>query len=183
MSHLLSRVTWSIALVVLLATNPAPGMAAASPAVSPAVPPKVLAPLTVAEGKTVAIEFTLTLDDGSTVQSNVGGEPLAYVVGTSQLIPGLEAALQGKAVNDRLKVRIPPEQAYGQPDSKMIQEVPIGAIPENARKVGTLLSAQGDGGAVQARVVEVRPEVVVMDLNHLLAGKSLTFDVLVLSIN
>ena len=59
------------------------------------------------------IEYTLTLDDGSTVQTNVGGPPLAFVAGEGQIIPGLEAALQGKAAHDRVKVRIAPEQAYG----------------------------------------------------------------------
>ena len=62
-----------------------------------------------------------------------------------------------------------------------MQEVPLDKIPEDARKVGTLLSAQGFDGPI--RVAEVRPDVVVLDFNHPLAGKALTFDVLVLSIN
>lgn len=135
----------------------------------------------IAKGRTVGIEYTLTLDDGSTVQTNVGGPPLSFVAGEGQVIPGLEAALQGKAARDRVKVRIAPEQAYGPTDPKKRQEVPIDKIPEDARKVGTLLGAQGFDGPV--RVAEVRPDVVVLDFNHPLAGKALTFDVLVLSIN
>jgi FKBP-type peptidyl-prolyl cis-trans isomerase SlyD len=135
----------------------------------------------VGKGKKVDIEYTLTLDDGSTVQSNVGGPPLGFVVGEGQIIPGLEAALQGKAARERVKVKIAPEQAYGPIDPKKVQEVPIEKIPEDARKVGTLLSAQGMDDPI--RVVEVRPDVVVLDFNHPLAGKALTFDVLVLSIN
>jgi FKBP-type peptidyl-prolyl cis-trans isomerase 2 len=80
-----------------------------------------------------------------------------------------------------VKVKIAPEQAYGLVDAKNMQEIPIDKIPEDARKVGTLLSAQGIDGPV--RVAEVRPDVVVLDFNHPLAGKALTFDVLVLSIN
>jgi FKBP-type peptidyl-prolyl cis-trans isomerase 2 len=142
--------------------------------------PEVPTPV-IAQGRKVEIEYKLTLDDGSTVQSNVGGTPLSFVAGEGQIIPGLEAALDGKAANERVKVKIAPEQAYGLVDAKNMQEIPIDKIPEDARKVGTLLSAQGIDGPV--RVAEVRPDVVVLDFNHPLAGKALTFDVLVLSIN
>lgn len=135
----------------------------------------------IAKGKQVTIEYTLTLEDGTTVQSNVGGPPLPFVVGEGQIIPGLEAALQGKGANERVRVKVTPDQAYGPVDPKKVQEVPLDKIPENARKVGTLLSAQGFDGPI--RVAEVRPDVVVLDFNHPLAGKTLTFDVLVLSIN
>ena len=135
----------------------------------------------IGKGKKVDVEFTLTLDDGTTVQSNVGGPPLAFVAGEGQIIPGLEAALQGKAARERVKVRIPPDQAYGPIDPKKVQEVPLDKIPEDSRKVGTLLRAQGFDGPI--RVAEVRPDVVVLDFNHPLAGKALTFDVFVLSIN
>lgn len=138
-------------------------------------------PVVVAKGKTVAIEYTLTLDDGTEVQSNVGGQPLTFVAGEGQVIPGLDAALTGKAVHDRVKVRIPAEQAYGPVDPQKLQQVPLDKIPEDARKVGALLRAEGFDGPI--RVAEVRPDVVVLDLNHPLAGKALTFDVLVLSIN
>ena len=152
----------------------------AASAISAASAPVPSAPV-VEKGRKVDIEYTLTLDDGSTVQSNVGGPPLAFVVGEGQIIPGLEAALQGKAVRQRVKVKIAPDQAYGPSDPKKVQEVPLDKIPEDARKVGTLLSAQGFDGPI--RVAEVRPDVVVLDFNHPLAGKALTFDVLVLSIN
>ena len=150
--------------------------------VFPVLSPAASGPV-VAKGKKVDIEYTLTLDDGSTVQSNVGGPPLSFVAGEGQIIPGLEAALEGKAVRDRVKVKISPEEAYGLTDPQKTQEVPLDKIPEDARKVGTLLSAQGDGGPMSVRVAEVRPDVVVLDFNHPLAGKALTFDVLVLSIN
>jgi FKBP-type peptidyl-prolyl cis-trans isomerase SlyD len=159
--------------------------AALTPALTPALAAEsaaVTGPV-IARGKKVDIEYTLTLDDGSTVQTNAGGKPLSFVAGEEQLVPGLELALQGKSVNDRVKVRLTPEQAYGNPDPALKQEVPLDKIPEDARKVGTLLSAQGDGGPMTVRVTEVRPDVVVLDFNHPLAGKALTFDVLVLSIN
>lgn len=150
-----------------------------APIVGPDVAPDV-API-IAKGKTVDIEYTLTLDDGSTVQTNVGGPPLSFVAGEGQIIPGLEAALDGRSVRERVKVKIEPDQAYGPIDPQKRQEIPLDKIPEDARKVGTLLSAQGFDGPI--RVAEVRPDVVVLDFNHPLAGKALTFDVLVLSIN
>ena len=171
-------VVLSSLLSVAFALSPALAIAAA-PAL-PAVVAPVIAPV-VAKGKTVAIEYTLSLDDGSTVQTNVGGNPLSFVAGEGQMIPGLEAALDGKAVRERVKVKLPPDQAYGLSDPKKMQEVPLDKIPEDARKVGTLLRAEGIDGPV--RVAEVRHDVVVLDYNHPLAGKALTFDVLVLSIN
>lgn len=159
-----------VASLVLVAVAGLPVTAVSGPATA-----------VIGKGRKVDVEFTLTLDDGSTVQSNVGGPPLAFVAGEGQIIPGLEAALQGKAARERVKVRIPPDQAYGPVDPKKVQEVPLDKIPEGSRKVGTLLSAQGFDGPI--RVAEVRPDVVVLDFNHPLAGKALTFDVFVLSIN
>lgn len=138
-------------------------------------------PAMIADGSKVGLEYTLTLDNGTQVQSNVGGEPLSYVAGEDQIIPGLESALQGHAVQDRIKVRIPPEQAYGAVDPGKLREVPLDKVPADARTVGTLLSAQGFDGPI--RVAEVKSDVVVLDFNHPLAGQALNFDVLVLSIN
>jgi FKBP-type peptidyl-prolyl cis-trans isomerase 2 len=135
----------------------------------------------IAEGRTVGLEYTLTLDDGTQVQTNVGGQPLSYVAGRNQIIPGLEDALRGHAVQDRVKVRVAPEQAYGLVDPDKVREVPLDKVPADARTVGTLLSAQGFDGPI--RVTEVKSDVVVLDFNHPLAGKALNFDVLVLSIN
>jgi FKBP-type peptidyl-prolyl cis-trans isomerase SlyD len=156
-----------------------PAEASTPSSASPSSPPSTGA--VIAKGKSVGLEYTLTLDDGTTVQSNVGGPPLSYVAGQNQIIPGLESALDGHSVQDRVKVKIAPDQAYGAVDPKKIQEVPLDKVPEEARKVGTLLSAQGFDGPI--RVAEVKSDVVVLDFNHPLAGKTLNFDVLVLSIN
>ncbi|MEZ5565506.1 MAG: peptidylprolyl isomerase [Gammaproteobacteria bacterium] len=164
------------AVAMWLLVSVAMGMSASLAAAEPGAAAPVIA-----SGKTVTIEYTLTLDDGTEVQSNVGGPPLSYVAGQGQIIPGLEAALNGKAVNERVKVTVPADQAYGPSDPQKMQEVPLDKIPEEARKVGTLLSAQGFDGPI--RVAEVRSDAVVLDMNHPLAGRALTFDVLVLSIN
>src|SRR5690606_2308521 len=98
---------------VLADIVPATALAANAAANAAAPPAAAGRPATarpvIARGSKVDIEYTLTLDDGSTVQSNVGGKPLSYVAGEGQIIPGLEAALDGKAARARVKVRIPAE--------------------------------------------------------------------------
>jgi FKBP-type peptidyl-prolyl cis-trans isomerase SlyD len=131
-------------------------------------------------GKTVGFEYTLSLDDGSVVQSNKGAEPLTYVHGESQILPALEQQLEGLGIDDQKAVKLAAEDAYGDVKEEAFQEVPAEQIPENARQVGAQLSAQGYNGAI--RVHEVKDETVVLDFNHPLAGENLTFDIRVVSI-
>lgn len=131
-------------------------------------------------GKTVGFEFTLKLEDGSVVQSNEGAEPLTYVHGESQILPALEEQLEGLGVDDRKAVKLAAEEAYGEVKDEAFQEVPAEQIPEDARRVGAQLSAEGFNGAI--RVHEVRSDTVVLDFNHPLAGKDLTFDIRVVSV-
>ena len=131
-------------------------------------------------GKTVGFEYTLKLDDGSVVQTNKGGEPLKYVHGENQILPALEQQLEGLDVDEEKNVKLPAEEAYGDVKEEAFQEVPTEQIPEDARKVGAQLSAQGYNGAI--RVHEVKDETVVLDFNHPLAGQDLTFDIRVVSI-
>jgi len=131
-------------------------------------------------GKTVAFEYTLRLDDGSVVQSNKDAEPLTYVHGENQLLPALEQALEGLEVNDRKEVKLAAEDAYGKVRDEAFREVPADQIPEQARRVGAQLSAQGYDGPI--RVHEIKDETIVLDFNHPLAGQDLTFDIRVVSI-
>lgn len=135
----------------------------------------------VGAGKTIAFEYTLSLDDGSVVESNVGGQAFEYVHGESQILPALEEALGGLQVDEEATVTLPPEQAYGEVNAEAFQEVPIDRVPDDAREVGAELRAEGYGGPI--RVHEVRPETVVLDFNHPLAGQELTFAVKVLSVD
>jgi FKBP-type peptidyl-prolyl cis-trans isomerase SlyD len=138
----------------------------------------------VGDGKEVSIEYTLTLDDGSVADSNVGDEPFVYVHGTQQLLPGLEAALAGLSAGEAREVRLSPEEAYGPVDPAGFQEVPVELIPEAARTVGeVLVGMDPDGQPFQVRVTEVREDVVVVDFNHPLAGQALNFAVKILAVN
>ena len=140
-------------------------------------------PATISDGKTISIEYTLTLEDKKVLDSNVGGKPLNFTQGSHQIIPGLETALEGMKVGESKHVTVAPEQGYGDINPKAIQEVPLEKIPEDARKVGAQLQGKdAQGRMVQARVSEVKEQVVMLDYNHPLAGKKLFFDIKILDI-
>ena len=141
------------------------------------------AAMPIADGKQVSLEFTLSLDDKTQVQSNVGKEPLVYTQGAHQIIPGLEKQLVGLKAGDTKRVEVPPEEGYGPLDPKRTQEVEKDKIPEEARKVGAKLTGRGpQGQPMFAEVKEVKDKTVVLDMNHPLAGKKLIFDIKVLKV-
>lgn len=137
----------------------------------------------VEDGKQISIEYTLTLDDGTEADTNVGGQPLVYTHGGGQILPALESQLTGLGVNETKHVELSAEQGYGEVDPKAFQKVEPSLVPEDARKVGTVLMAQGpQGQRVPVRVSEISDEEITLDLNHPLAGRGLIFDVKILSI-
>jgi FKBP-type peptidyl-prolyl cis-trans isomerase SlyD len=132
----------------------------------------------VQEGSFVTIEYTLTDDSGKIIDSNVGKDPLTYIQGAGQIVKGLERELNGMKVGDQKKVSVKPEDGYGEMNEKAFQEVPRDKIPTEAQKAGTMLMTKGpDGRTAPIRVHEVKEKTVVVDFNHPLAGKTLTFDV------
>lgn len=135
----------------------------------------------VAKDKVVAIDYTLTNNQGQVIDSSQGKAPLAYLHGKGNIIPGLEKELEGKAVGDNLKVAIKPEEGYGMHDPKMVQAVPKTAfkgVPEI--KAGMQFQAQGPGGQTRiVTVTKVEGDNVTVDANHPLAGQTLNFDVTV----
>lgn len=137
----------------------------------------------VKNGDQVSIEYTLKLDDGTTADTNVGGEPLSYQAGAEQILPALDEALVGLHVNDTKEVTLPPEQGYGPVDPGKFQTVELSAIPEVARKPGAQLVAQDpEGNQLPVRVYEVHESTIVLDLNHPLAGQNLNFEIKVIGI-
>lgn len=135
------------------------------------------------QNKKVAIEYTVRLDDGKKVDTNVGGEPLVYEQGADQILPALEKELTGLKAGETTQVTLEPAQAYGEVRLDAFQKVDKKMVPEDACHVGAVLAAQDErGNRRQVRVHEVKDDSVVVDLNHPLAGKTLTFDVKVLEI-
>jgi FKBP-type peptidyl-prolyl cis-trans isomerase SlyD len=140
-------------------------------------------PITVSAGEEISIEYTLKLEDKTTVDSNVGGEPLKFIQGEHQIIPGLETALEGLKVGDTKSIKVKPEDGYGEVDPKAVQEVEKSRIPPEALVIGTPLEGTDPSGhPIHARVREIKEKTVILDLNHPLAGKTLLFDVKILGI-
>ncbi len=136
------------------------------------------------KGSTVKMEYTLTDKDGKTLDTNKGQEPLTYTHGEGQIIRGLEKALTGLHVGDQKHVVIPPEEAYGPVKPEAIIEIPKERIPPESQKVGThLMTRNQNGPPIPLLVKEVKEKTVVLDANHPLAGKSLTFDVKIIGID
>ena len=139
--------------------------------------------VTVSAGNAVSLEYTLTLDDQSVLESNVGKEPMTYTQGAHEIVPGLETAMEGMKKGERKHVVVTPTDGYGPIDPQAIREVKKELIPAAAQKVGAQLQAQAaDGVTVFSIVKEIKEETVVLDFNHPLAGKTLHFDVTVLAI-
>lgn len=138
---------------------------------------------TIGEGKRVSLEYTLTLEDKTVIDTNVGKDPLVYTHGAQDIIPGLEKQLIGLKVGDAKNVEVAPADGYGEVDPSRVQEVPKENIPEEAWGVGKKLQGRGpDGGMMFAEVTEVKEDTVIVDLNHPMAGKTLFFAVKVLKI-
>ncbi len=156
---------------------------AASQSIVMAQAPEDTSSMSISEGKTISMEYTLTLEDKKVLDTNVGGEPLNFTQGSHQIIPGLETALEGMKVGESKQVTVEPEQGYGLVNPQAMQEVPIDQIPPDARKVGVRLQGQdAQGRTVHPIVTEVKEQVVMLDFNHPLAGKKLFFDVKILDI-
>jgi FKBP-type peptidyl-prolyl cis-trans isomerase SlyD len=126
----------------------------------------------------VSIHYTLKDDTGTVLDRSEAGEPLAYLHGHGNLIPGLEQELTGKNSGDELTVTVPAAQGYGEYDERLVQSVPrrsLRGIKEV--KVGMRLHAQSAEGTQALTVTKILGDMVTLDGNHPLAGKSLHFDV------
>ncbi len=135
----------------------------------------------VEKGSVVSVDYELHLGDGKVVDASEPGEPLAYIHGEGQIVPGLERALEGLSTGDARQVVVSPDDGYGAHDARGVQEVPRNAFPAGMDpQPGMELVAQGpQGESVPFVIREVKPETVVIDLNHPLAGKTLHFAVTV----
>ena len=132
----------------------------------------------IAQEKVVSIHYTLKNSEGSVLDSSSGSDPLAYLHGAGNIIPGLENALEGKESGEKLSVTVEPGQGYGDRDERLVQDVPRSAfkgVQELAP--GMQFQAQGPQGTRLVVVTKVAEEVVTVDANHPLAGQTLHFEV------
>ncbi len=132
----------------------------------------------------VAFHYTLTLNSGQVVDSSADGEPLSFLVGHGQIIPGLEEQLLGLKVGDKKTVNVAPGDGYGERDEELVQVVDRAEIPEKIDLYeGLVLRANSpDGDNIEFTVKSFDEKEVVFDLNHPLAGEALNFDTEIMSI-
>jgi len=130
-------------------------------------------------GDTVRIHYSGTLADGSTFDSSQGRDPLEFKLGTGQVIAGFDAAVAGMGVGDAKTVEIPADQAYGAHNSEALQTFPRDKIPDNIPlETGAQLQLQSSQGEpMMVTVTEITEDAVILDANHPLAGKDLTFQI------
>jgi FKBP-type peptidyl-prolyl cis-trans isomerase SlyD len=128
----------------------------------------------IADNDVVTFHYTLKGDTDEVIDSSAGGEPLTYLHGRGNIVPGLERELTGKSVGDRLQVRVPAAQGYGEYDRALVQKVPRRALKgiDNLR-VGLRLQA----GHQAVTVKHIAGDMITLDGNHPLAGQDLNFDV------
>ena len=135
--------------------------------------------MTIADNKVVSIHYTVKdIDSGEVIDSSDGGEPMTYLHGAQNIIPGLEQALVGKSEGDQFDIEIAPADAYGVYSEERVQQVPK-EVFEGVDEIteGMAFSADTDHSPVNLIVVGVDEDTVTVDANHPLAGKSLAFSV------
>jgi len=126
----------------------------------------------------VSFHFTLKDDEGEILDSSDGNDPLTYLHGSGNIIPGLEGALAGKSVGDKFKITLTPEQGYGPRDEKLLQKIPKNQFPDPERlEEGMQFQISGPQGPLVLTVLELTENEVVVDGNPELAGETLHFDV------
>jgi FKBP-type peptidyl-prolyl cis-trans isomerase SlyD len=140
--------------------------------------------MNIADKMYVSIDYTLTLESGQEIDKSPEGQPLGFIAGTGQIIPGLEKALMGRVTGDSAKLVIEPEDAYGPVKDDLFQDIPKDQFPTDVEiKPGMAFEAQGPQGPFMITVTKVNDnDTFTIDLNHPMAGKQLHFDVNVIEV-
>lgn len=133
--------------------------------------------MSIQKDKVAIIEYTLTNEHGEQIDAS-NGNPLAYLHGHNNLIPGLEAELEGKVVGDKFSITVPADQAYGERVDALVQTVPSNMFQGvEDLEVGMRFEAQSEQGMHSVEITNIEGDQITVDGNHPLAGLSLTFDV------
>ncbi len=135
------------------------------------------------QNSVVLMDYTVKDDEGNLIDTSAGQDPLAFIVGMGNIIPGLERAFLGKKKGDSFQVRVKPDEGYGERDEALVEVVPrgqFGGIKD--LRAGMQLQAQTDDEVMVVTVVKLTEKEVTVDANHPLAGKTLNFDVAVVDV-
>lgn len=139
--------------------------------------------MAIQDGDTVSVNYVGRLEDGQVFDTSEGRGPLSFEVGAQQVIPGFEEAVRGQDVGDKKTVTIPPEQGYGERDDRLVQKMPAAQVQGEGLDVGAVVGLQDESGRpFQATVVGKDDESITLDFNHMLAGKTLVFDIEVVEV-
>lgn len=134
--------------------------------------------MSITKNSVASFHYTLKDDDGNTIDSSQGQEPLPYLHGAGNIVPGLERELEGKIIGDKLSVTVKPADGYGEFDNALVQELPkdmFGGVDDI--QAGMDFHAQTEHGQQVVTVINVEDDTVTIDGNHPLAGKNLHFDI------
>jgi len=132
--------------------------------------------------RVVSFHYTLIDPSGQTLDSSIGHEPMTYMEGGQQIIPGLERQIQGLKAKDKKKIQVPAAEAYGLRDDRFVMDVPFEKIPVKDLKVGQQFQITTDKNSPPFMVTQITATHAVLDANHPLAGVDLTFDVEIVEI-
>ncbi len=135
----------------------------------------------VSEGTRVFLNFSLSLEDGSEIDTNFKGDPVDFVVGDGSLMPGFERLLFGMSAGERHIFSVEPENAFGMPNDSNVQEVPRDQFDDDVDlEIGLMFYfADASGGEVPGLVISIDEDWVTVDFNHPLAGRTILFDVMI----
>lgn len=126
----------------------------------------------------VSIDYKLTLDSGEVVDESSPGDPLSFIYGAGQIVPGLEKKLVGQSAGDKTRITVEPEEGYGQVQPELMRDMPRDRFPADMNlEIGMIFQAETPHGPVNFQVAEIGDEVIKADFNHPLAGKRLHFDI------
>jgi FKBP-type peptidyl-prolyl cis-trans isomerase SlyD len=136
-----------------------------------------------ANGMVVTMHYTLTDDSGTTIDSSAGREPLIYLHGYGNIIPGLETALEGSEAGFKSRIDVTASEGYGERDTNAVFEAPREQFPDDMDITpGTRVFADGPNGPIPFTIMEVTESNVKLDANHPLAGMNLHFDVEIIEV-
>lgn len=135
----------------------------------------------VSEGTRVFLNFSVSLEDGSEVDTNFGGDPVDFVVGDGSLLPGFERLLFGMSAGERQMFTVEPENAFGQPNEANVQSIDRDQFDDDVDlEIGLVFSfADAAGGELPGMVIGLEEDEVTVDFNHPLSGRTILFDVLI----
>jgi len=137
----------------------------------------------IADDKVVGIHYTLKDTDGVTIDSSAGRDPLYYLHGYGQLVPGLEDELEDKDLNEKFNLKVKPEDAYGEYNKELVYVLDKSKFPDPTKvEIGMTFTSKTSEGEFNLNVIALEGDNVTLDANHPLAGRELDFDVEVVEI-